>query len=138
MTRMTGLSSLKRSLCVASLALGLGCGVPEAARQSTSAGSLALSTDDSLLYAADTDNGILAVVDTATQTKIAQVKVGAQPYRVVVGQDDTIFVANRGSRSISVIRKGDWSEAARIPTGVDPVGMQLGLDGKTLYVVSTP
>lgn len=140
MNHMTGLSWLKRTLSVATLGAALalsGCEVPQGARQSTASGSLALSTDDALLYAADTDNGILAVVDTATQTKIAQVKVGARPYRVVVGQDDTIFVANRGDRSVSVIRRGDWSkEAARLATGVDPVGMQLGLDGKTLYVVS--
>ena len=102
----------------------------------TASGSLALSMDDALLYAVDTDNSILAVIDTKSEAKIAQVKVGVRPFRVAVAPDDTIFVANRGSRSVSVIRRGDWEEAAQIPTGVDPVGLVVSPDGKTLYVVS--
>jgi YVTN family beta-propeller protein len=49
-----------------------------------SAGSLALSTDDSLLYAADADNDVIAVIDTGTEAKIAEVKVGRAPERVIV------------------------------------------------------
>ena len=100
-----------------------------------SSGSLAASTDDALLYAADTDNGLLGVIDVKTQKTIAEVKVGQSPWRVTVAPDDTIFVANRGSRSVSVIRRGDWTVAAELATDIDPVGMVMTPDGKTLYVV---
>jgi YVTN family beta-propeller protein len=102
----------------------------------TASGSLALSTDESLLYAADTDNGLLGVIDLKSSQLLATVKVGVRPYRVAVGADDTIYVANRGSRSVSVIHRGDWKESAQLPTGVDPVGLAVSLDGRTLYVVS--
>lgn len=112
----------------------VGCAANEMPTRSS--GSLAVSKDSKSLYAADTDNGMLLVIDTKTLEKIAEVKVGKEPFRVTVGQDGTIFVANRGSHSVSVISPGDWSVVAELPTGIDPVGMQVSGDGKTLYVVS--
>jgi YVTN family beta-propeller protein len=103
----------------------------------TSSGSTALSRDDALLYAADSDNGILTVISTATSTQIAQVPVGLLPERVLVGADDVIYVSNRGSRSVSVIRRGTWSEADRLSVGVEPVGLGLSADNGTLYVVNS-
>jgi YVTN family beta-propeller protein len=117
-------------------AMLFGCNNPQQQLSSAASGSLALSADDQLLYAADTDNGVLTVIDTRSDTAIANVKVGTRPSRVVVGSDDTIYVGNRGSRSVSVIHRGDWREAAQIPTGVDPTGLAVSLDGKTLYVVN--
>ncbi len=102
-----------------------------------SAGSLALSRDDAFLYAVDADNEILAVVDTQTQAKVAEVKVGKLPERVAVGPDDSVYVTNRGARSVSVIRKGDWSEAGRVAVGVEPVGIAVAPDNSAVYVVSS-
>ena len=113
-----------------------GCGNSQQQRNSSASGSLALSTDDSLLYAADTDNGVISVIDTKTDTKKFDVKVGSRPMRIAVGADDTVYVANRGSRSVSVIRAGEQAVSTEIATGVDPTGMAVSFDGKTLYVVS--
>ncbi len=100
-------------------------------------GSVALSRDDAFLYVVDSDNGVLAVVDTARREKVGEVKVGLLPERVAVGPDDTVYVSNRGSRSVSVIRRGDWNEAARIAVGVEPVGLSVSPAGDTLYVVNS-
>ena len=102
---------------------------------SRSSGSLAASTDSALLYAADTDNGVLGVIDLKSRIELYEVKVGTAPWRVTVGADDTIYVANRGSRSISVIRKGEHTVFSEIATAVDPVGLVTSPDGRTLYVV---
>lgn len=120
----------------AATALLMGCGSSQQVRNSASSGSLALSTDDSLLYAADTDNGVVSVIDTKTDSKLYDVQVGTRPMRVTVGTDDTLYVANRGSRSVSVIRKGERAVASEIATGVDPTGLAVSFDGKTLYIVS--
>lgn len=102
-----------------------------------SAGSLALSRDDSLLYAVDSDNDLLAVVDTKTQAKVYEVKVGRAPERVAVGPDDSLYITNRGGRSVSVIRKGQWVEAARVQVGVEPVGVAVAPNNSAVYVVSS-
>jgi YVTN family beta-propeller protein len=117
------------------LALG-GCTPPVSGSSNRSSGSLALSSDDALLYAVDTDTGTLNVIDTKSNTKLTDVKVGASPVRVVVGSDDTIYVANRGSRSVSVVRKGDWSVAKTLDVGIEPSGLALTHDGKLLLVTS--
>lgn len=119
----------------ASTMMMFGCTTPPQGASAAS-GSLALSMDDSRLYATDTDNGVVSVIDTKTDTQLYNVKVGTRPFRVVVGKDDTLYVANRGSRSVSVIRSGEQQVAAEIPTGVDPTGLAISGDGKTLYVVS--
>ncbi|MFZ5471234.1 MAG: c-type cytochrome [Myxococcota bacterium] len=123
---------------VATAAL-VGCEGPISPTYTNSSGSLALSRDDALLYALDTDNEILAVVDTRKDEVIAKVKVGKVPTRVVVGHDDTIYVSNRGSRSVSVIRRGDFSAPAATiaDVGVEPTGMAVSADDKLLYVVSS-
>jgi YVTN family beta-propeller protein len=119
-------------------ALGLtACQQKPSATYTPSSGSLALSQDDAFLYAADSDNGIVSVVDTAAHTKVAEIKVGVDPERIAVGPDDTVYVSNRGSRSVSVIRRGEWTEAARLDVGVEPMGLGLSGDGRTLYVVNT-
>ncbi|MBN1210816.1 MAG: c-type cytochrome [Myxococcaceae bacterium] len=118
--------------------LGLtGCEQKPSATYAPSAGSLALSRDDAFLYAVDMDNGILSVVDTAAHAKVAEVKVGLHPERILVGPDDTVYVSNRFSRSVSVIRREQWTEAARLDVGVEPMGLGLSADGKTLYVVNS-
>jgi len=97
---------------------------------------LALSKNDAYLYAADSDNNILAVVDTSAMQLIATVKIGLAPERVVVGPDDTIYVSNRGERTVSVISYRNWTETARLPVGVEPVGLAVTPDNSTLYVVN--
>ncbi len=132
---------MKIRLLAAALAFATGLSLSACSKQAdgyTSAqGSVGASHDDALVFAADTDTDQVYVFDTATEQKVAAIKVGASPEQVLVGRDDTIFVTNRMGRSISVIRRGDWKEAARVDVGVEPVSMALTSDGRTLYVVSS-
>ncbi|RYZ37337.1 MAG: c-type cytochrome [Myxococcaceae bacterium] len=125
------------AFCAVTLVLS-GCSEREVAGTwSNASGSVALSRDDKTLYVVDADNGILAVVDTERQEKVGEVRVGPRPERVTVGPDDTVYVTNRGGRSVSVIRKGDAVEAARVDVGVEPTGLTVSPDGRTLYVVNS-
>lgn len=126
------------ALCAVTTLVLSGCKEREVAGTwSNASGSVALSRDDSLLYVVDADNGLLAVVDTVRREKVGEVRVGPRPERVTVGPDDTVYVTNRGGRSVSVIRRGDAVEAARIPVGVEPTGLVVSPDGSTLYVVNS-
>jgi YVTN family beta-propeller protein len=132
----------RRSALLAAAFAGAAMFLTACGEQSTlhtsSAGTLALSRDDAFLYAVDSDNDMVAVVDTAAKALVTTVKVGRAPERIVVGSDDTIYVSNRGSRSVSVIKRGagTWSEVLQLPVGVEPVGLAITPDNKTLYVVN--
>ena len=131
---------MKIRLLAAALAFSTALALSGCSKQAegyTSAqGSVGATQDDALVFAADTDTDQVYVFDTQSEQRVAAIKVGASPEKVLVGQDDTLFVTNRMGRSVSVIRRGDWKEAARLDVGVEPVSMALSGDGKTLYVVS--
>jgi YVTN family beta-propeller protein len=134
-----GMNWFKRAVLVGALAAGSllsACTPAAAGNASRSSGSLALSSDDSLLYAVDTDNGVLAVMSLTTSGEKYLVPVGKEPVRVIVGPDDTVYVANRGSNTVSVIRKGERQVSATIETSVEPAGLALSGDGKQLLVTT--
>src|SRR4051812_9107821 len=116
----------------------VGCSSQAPDSYTNSSGAVALSRDDSLVYAADSDNDALFVVDAASRQTVAQVKTGHNPEHVIVGKDDTIYVSNRGSRSVSVIKKGQWdAPIATVDVGVEPYAMSFTPDGNTLLVVNS-
>jgi YVTN family beta-propeller protein len=118
------------------LALAPGCSNNSSAGGNTANGSLGVSRDDKLLFAADSDLDQVFVINAQTQEVVSTINVGRQPEKVLVGPDDTVYVTNRLDRSVSVIRKGDTAESARIAVAVEPVGLAASTDGKTLYVVN--
>lgn len=103
----------------------------------SASGSVAMSRDDSLVYAVDPDLDTLFVVDAKDPSSFKEVKVGRAPEKVLVAPDDTVYVANRYGRSLSVIRKGDAQVSSTIDVGIEPVGLAVSTDGKTLYVVNS-
>lgn len=125
---------------------GTGCtGNPSPPSASTQSGSVALTADDRQLLAVDTDNGIVAIIDTSTLAKIGEVKVGALPERIVVS-GDLAYVANKGERTVSVLRAESgaadgasrtWHEETRLQVGVEPSALALSADGSRLYVVNS-
>ena len=118
------------------LALAPGCSNNSSAGGNSANGSLGVSRDDKLLFAADSDLDQVFVINAQTQETVSTIAVGRQPEKVLVGPDDTVYVTNRLDRSVSVIRKGDTAESARIAVAVEPVGLAASTDGKTLYVVN--
>ncbi len=104
-----------------------------------SSGTMALSADSAYLYVLEADQNKVYVFDANTYAPVTSVDVGKNPARIAVASDETIYVSNRGERSVSVItRKGaSWTEATRIPVGVEPVGLAVTRDAKTLLVVNS-
>ncbi len=131
---------MKRRLVGALLAAGIlglaGCAQGPAGGGNSASGSLGITRDDALLYAADSDTDSVLVVDARRNVKLGAVAVGRQPEKVLVAPDDTVYVTNRLGRSVSVLRRGELAEAARIDVAVEPVGLAVSADSKTLYVVN--
>ncbi len=131
---------MKNRLLGAALAVTMafapGCSNNATGGGNSANGSLGVSHDDALLYAADSDLDTLFVVNAKTQTVVSEIAVGRQPEKVLVAPDGTVYVTNRLDRSVSVIRKGETAESTRIAVAVEPVGLAASTDGKTLYVVN--
>ncbi|MBL8923687.1 MAG: c-type cytochrome [Myxococcaceae bacterium] len=122
---------------VVSLSLSWAC-APETpgAGGSSASGSVAMSRDDSLVYAADSDLDALFVVNAKDPSSFTKVAVGREPEKVLVAPDETVYVANRRGRSVSVLRKGEQQVSATLEVGIEPVGLAISSDARTLYVVN--
>lgn len=133
---------MKLRLLTAALAVSLsmlwGC-TPEAPNGggNSASGSVATSRDDSLVYAVDPDLDTLFVVNANDPGDFKQVKVGRGPEKVLVAPDDTIYVANRYDRSVSILRKDEATVSATLEVGVEPLGLAVSSDNKTLFVVNS-
>lgn len=128
---------MKTRLLAAAFALSfVACSNSPGGNGNSASGSIAVTRDDALLYAADADRNSVFVVDAKTDTKLAEIQVGKQPEKVLVTLGDVVYVTNRLGRSVSVIRRGETTESSRIDVGVEPVSLAISSDEKTLFVVN--
>jgi YVTN family beta-propeller protein len=104
---------------------------------------IAISADGRYVYASDDFTGRLMVIDTATNTYLRSVEVGAHPMLIVRSPDgNRLYVANNGSRSVSILDIGaDPANprvlVANVSVAGYPHGLALTPDGRYLVVANT-
>lgn len=90
------------------------------------------------VYVADWNGADVAVLEPSGDAAASPpriVKVGRAPAHLLLSPDEaTLFVANRESDSVSVIRASDLEVVATIAVGRAPFAMALSPDAKRLYV----
>lgn len=119
--------------------------------------AIALSPDGTLAYVTASNLDLLSVVDTSTDTLVAEVDLnvfgdglqGLYPNGLAVSADGTrVYVADAGINAVQVIdvsltppkgpHRGNYTFTPRgfIPTGWYPTALALSADGSTLYVAN--
>ena len=69
-----------------------------------SSSAIAITADGTTLLVVNPDSHSLTVVDTASESVIAEISVGEDPRSVAVSPDSTVaYVANQGSDDVSVV-----------------------------------
>ena len=86
------------------------------------------------LFAVDTDNGTVAVLDAATMKLETTIPVGARPDNIVIGANGVAFVGVRYSGTVARIDTKTLQVTAQYPVGVEPIGLALSPDGVHLFV----
>jgi len=98
---------------------------------------VALSPDDSKLYATNFTGGLgsVLVINTATNAVTASVNTELSPAGVVVSPDGTrVYTANQISGSVSVINATTNTFVTSINVGKGATGISISPDGSKLYV----
>lgn len=104
--------------------------------------SIAVSPNGTLLAVSNWGDGSVEIIDAATFTPIARTKVGSHPNELVFDRSETLYVANSGSNTVSVVQSGRVvSTIFTAPRPSDPVGstpdaVALTPDGSTLFVAN--
>jgi predicted alpha-1,2-mannosidase len=95
----------------------------------------AISPDGKYLWVANQGSGTASEIDLGTDAVVHTVTVGAQPFGVAVGSDDTAYVGNTGSNSVSVVDSAG-AVTATVPLSSSPAGIAVSPDGSQLYVTA--
>jgi gliding motility-associated-like protein len=89
-------------------------------------------------YIANYGSSNVSVISTVTNTVIATIPVGANPFGVSASQDgNLVYVTNEGSNSVSVISTLTNTVTAIIPVGSNPKGVIVSADGTRVYVANS-
>ncbi len=89
------------------------------------------------LWVANPDADTVAVIDTATNTTVAEIGVGTSPRSVAVAPDGRIWVTNKATSSISIVSPSTLSVVATValPRGAQPHGLVFAPGGSAYVVV---
>ena len=96
-----------------------------------------LTKDGAFAYAADTDAGVVAIIDTKADKVVKTLKVGEQPWRAYNSPDGRwMLIPNNGDSTVSVIDTTSQKIVAQLTAGADMTGVNYALNGSKAYVIS--
>ncbi len=89
------------------------------------------------LWVANPDTDTVAVIDTATNQRAAEIVVGASPRSVAVAPDGRVWVVNKKAATISIVNAGTLAVAQTVtlPRASQPHGLVFAPGGASAYVV---
>ncbi len=98
---------------------------------------LAMSRDGSRLYIAENLANKLGVMDTYTNTLIAEIPVGRQPWGVALHPLlPQAYVTNRVDRTVSVVDTQTMAVIATVPTGNGPNAVAVSPSGAKIFIAN--
>ena len=93
-----------------------------------------ISNDGRYLYAADSDLGVVGVIDTRDDKVIKTIRVGANPWRAFMSHDGKHAVTiNNGDETISIIETASNKVVATLEAGPDMTGVNFAA-GKAFVI----
>ena len=98
---------------------------------------LALAPNDEVIYASNTQEDTITVMNTNDMTTIATVRVGSHPLDLVVTPDGkTVIVANYYDDTVSLVDTDSNREIDVVDVGDGPKEIAISPDGERLYVTN--
>jgi len=96
-----------------------------------------ITNDGRYLYAADSDLGVVGVIDTREDKVVKVIRVGKDPWRAYMSHDGKYAVTlNNGDETISIIDTGANRVVATLDAGPDMTGANFAA-GKIFVISST-
>jgi YVTN family beta-propeller protein len=96
-----------------------------------------LTRDGAFAYAADSDSGVLAIIDTKTDKIVKTLQVGEQPWRAYNSPDGRwMLVPNNGDETVAVIDTTSQKIVAKLNAGPEMTGINFAAGGRKAYVIS--
>ncbi|MDB5049142.1 MAG: hypothetical protein JWO30_2213 [Fibrobacteres bacterium] len=106
------------------------------ARRPTASASILIDGPRRKVWTVNPDHGTVACVDADRLELILEVPVGDHPQSLAQAPDGSLWVANRGDATVSVLdpEKGSVLATLRLPFASAPSGIAFNPDGSAAYV----
>src|SRR5262249_11779379 len=89
------------------------------------------------VYVTNFDADFISVIDTASHSKLADVRTGKNPHGVAVSPDGArVYITNEADNNVSVIDAASNRVVASVPVGSHPNQLCLSRDGRSVYVTN--
>ncbi|WP_197040267.1 YncE family protein [Mycobacterium sp. URHB0044] len=109
---------------------------------------LAVSPDGSKVYVANSGSGTVSVISTSSDAlvdvnpvtwwAVDSIAVGSSPTGLAVSPDGSrLYVANKGSGTVSVINTASYGVTNTITAGTQPTSLAVSPDNKSVYATNT-
>jgi YVTN family beta-propeller protein len=126
----------------------------DAQQSATNSSPIAITSDNKFVWSVNPDNDSVSVFRVANDTnkKVAEIRVGKEPWCVAItlpeerhdsgkshrddDEDGKVFVTNMVSGTVSVIDRKKRKVVDTIKVGTEPFGCALTPDGRKLYIAN--
>jgi YVTN family beta-propeller protein len=96
-----------------------------------------LTNDGAFAYAADSDAGVVAIIDTKSDKVVKTLQVGQDPWRAYNSPDGRwMLIPNNGDSTVSVIDTTSQTVVAKLNAGPEMTGVNYAAGGRKAYVIS--
>ena len=145
-------SPLFRRLCLSALRLAPGswltpgcvgpvlvvCGVLWLPALTHATSSIGITPDGTTVFVVNPDSGSVSAIATASETKLAELRIGRDPRILAVGPNgQRLYVTSQASATLTILDAQRFSPLATLRVGPDPYGVVADPNGRLVYVASS-
>jgi YVTN family beta-propeller protein len=100
--------------------------------------AISINPNNDLVYAVNSYNNTVSVIDPYVGISIEDIKVGDYPYGIAIDSSaNLIYVSNRNDDTVSVINGTDNKLITNIPVGKMPTGMAVNSHTGLVYIANS-
>ena len=102
------------------------------------ASSIGLTPDGTTLFVVNPDSGSVSAIDTASETKLAEIVVGRDPRILALSLDgQQLYVTSQASATLTILDTHPFSVLTKLRVGPEPYGVVASPNGYLVYVASS-
>ena len=101
-------------------------------------GSIAITPDGTTVFVVNPDAGSVSALDTASETKVGEIRVGRDPRSLTLGPDgQSLYVTSHMSATLTILETQPLARRAALRVGPAPYGVVVDPTGRLVYAAAT-
>ena len=100
--------------------------------------SIGITPDGTTIFVVNPDSGSVSAIDTASETKLDELRIGRDPRILTIGPDgQRLYVTSQASATLTILDTQPFSIRTKLRVGPEPYGVVADPDGRLVYVAAS-